>query len=449
MLNIHKNQATMIFVVAALLVLPHFYLNAFCGFYVAKADASLFNDASRVVMVRVLDRTVITMENDYSGPLREFAMVIPVPKVLEEKDIRVRETKLLDRVDSYSAPRLVEYHDSDPCHNGVTDDVVMISDRNTMVRTEQIGASRAVRHGVTIEAEYDVEEYDILILSAKESGGLVRWLQENEYNIPDGAEEVLGSYIKQNMRFFVAKVDLEEQAAMDKVKLRPLQVEFRSDKFMLPIRLGTVNARGDQDLLVYLLTANGRVETANYRTVKLPTGQELPTYVKSEFKDFYRAMFSHQHKLQGGRVVFNEYTWNSGWCDPCAGSPLTADELDQLGYPRLSNPGPMLTRLHLRYNSETFPEDLIFAETGDKQNFQGRYVLRHPWVGSPDDCGMALTYFEELEQRREDEAHNLADLTGWKLWEIRQKYGLGDKSGSDAADENWWESVKSWFGRGE
>ena len=445
MFNIHRNLATMIVVVAALL-LPHFQLHAFCGFYVAKADASLFNDASRVVVVRVNDRTVITMENDYSGSMREFAMVIPVPTVLKKEDIRVRETSLIERVDNYSAPRLVEYHDRSPCEGPVEMPVLCVSERDVMVRNDQIGRSFAVR-GVRVEARYEVEEYDVLILSAKESDGLVRWLQENGYNIPDGAEKVLGSYIKQDMRFFVAKVNLEKQAALEKVKLRPLQVEFRTDKFMLPIRLGTVNARGDQDLLVYLLTANGRVETANYRTVKLPTGQEIPTYIKSEFSDFYRAMFSHQHTLQGGRAVFNEYTWNSGWCDPCADSPLTAGELDLLGYPRATAPAPILTRLHLRYNASTFPEDLIFAETGDKQNYQGRYVLRHPWIGEPDECSSAMTYFEELERRRETEAHNLADLTGWKLWEIRQKYGLGESRAP--ADEHWWDSVRSWFGSGE
>ena len=36
---------------------------AFCGFYVAKADTSLFNQASQVVLVRDGDRTVITMAN--------------------------------------------------------------------------------------------------------------------------------------------------------------------------------------------------------------------------------------------------------------------------------------------------------------------------------------------------------------------------------------------------
>ena len=63
--------------------------------------------------------------------------------------------------------------------------------------------------GVTVEANYDVGEYDVSILSAKESDGLVNWLTDNGYRIPAGADAVLGSYIRQNMRFFVAKVNLE------------------------------------------------------------------------------------------------------------------------------------------------------------------------------------------------------------------------------------------------
>jgi hypothetical protein len=38
----------------------------------------------------------------------------------------------------------------------------------------------------------------------------------------------------------------------------------------------------------------------------------------------------------------------------------------------------MLTRLQVRYSAATFPEDLTFQETQDQENFQGRYVLRHP-----------------------------------------------------------------------
>ena len=79
---------------------------AFCGFYVGKADASLFNEASQVIMVRRDNRTVISMANDYKGALTEFALVVPVPTVLERGQIRIGDRKLFERIDSYSAPRL-------------------------------------------------------------------------------------------------------------------------------------------------------------------------------------------------------------------------------------------------------------------------------------------------------------------------------------------------------
>ena len=88
---------------------------AFCGFYVAKADAKLFNRASQVVLARHDDKTVLTMANDYKGELREFAIVVPVPTVLERGQIRVGDRALIEHLDAYSAPRLVEYFDPDPC----------------------------------------------------------------------------------------------------------------------------------------------------------------------------------------------------------------------------------------------------------------------------------------------------------------------------------------------
>src|SRR6266568_4523479 len=88
---------------------------AFCGFYVAKADTTLFNKASQVVLVRNEDKTVLTMANDYQGNPKEFAIVIPVPTFLEKDQIHVGDKALLDHLDAYSAPRLVEYFDPDPC----------------------------------------------------------------------------------------------------------------------------------------------------------------------------------------------------------------------------------------------------------------------------------------------------------------------------------------------
>src|SRR5450755_5182832 len=89
--------------------------SAFCGFYVGKADAKLFNEASQVILVRDGNRTVISMRNDFQGDLSEFALVVPVPVVLQKSQIHIGDPKTFERIDAYSAPRLAEYFDPNPC----------------------------------------------------------------------------------------------------------------------------------------------------------------------------------------------------------------------------------------------------------------------------------------------------------------------------------------------
>ncbi|MEO1293425.1 MAG: DUF2330 domain-containing protein [Pseudomonadota bacterium] len=247
---------------------------AFCGFFVAKADAELFNEASKVVMMRDKNRTVITMANDYQGEPSEFALVIPTPVVLKREQINITENKIIEHLDAYTAPRMVEYFDADPCRQPVLSE--MLRSTAPVPKASQAMQKDASALGVTIEAQYTVGEYDILILSAEESGGLQTWLDQNGYQVPEKARSVLESYIKQDMKFFVARVNLEEKDKLGTQYLRPLQVAFESEKFMLPIRLGTVNAKGKQDLLLFTLTRTGRVEAANYRTERIPSNVDVP-----------------------------------------------------------------------------------------------------------------------------------------------------------------------------
>jgi hypothetical protein len=371
--------------------------------------------------------------------------VIPVPTFLTREQIHVGEKSLVDHLDAYSAPRLVEYFDANPCEMRRMYDMAAAAPP-MMARTAREAVNQAKSLGVTIEAQYTVGEYDILILSAQQSTGLETWLRENGYRIPPGATEVLASYLKQNMRFFVAKVNLTEQAKLGFSYLRPLQVAYESPKFMLPIRLGMVNANGTQELFVYALTRKGRVETTNYRTTKLPSDMELPVYLKAqgEFSKFYKAMFARQVEKEDGRTVFLEYAWDMKWCDPCASDPLTSDELRQLGVfwnndAGRQAPNVFITRLHVRYDNAHFPEDLVFQETADRDNFQGRYVVRHPWTGDAS-CSEAGEYRAALQQRREQEVGRLASLTGWSLADIRQKAGLILNAPAQPALQ-WWQQL--------
>ena len=147
-------------------------LFSFCGFYVSKADGTLKNKTSQVILVRDGNKTVITMYNDFKGDTKDFAMVVPVPVVLRKDDIKVVDQSIFQRLNDYSAPRLVEYWDQNPCYDYESNNLKRSMSVSDMKEVSVAGALAGKANGVKIEAQYLVGEYDILILSAKESSGL-------------------------------------------------------------------------------------------------------------------------------------------------------------------------------------------------------------------------------------------------------------------------------------
>jgi len=423
---------------------------AFCGFYVAKADGTLKNKTSQVILVRDGNKSVITMYNDFRGNFRDFAMVVPVPVVLKKSDIKVVDQSVFTILNEYSKPRLVEYYDQNPCMRYSLDEV---SSNSLAGRAPGVAlrgmSSKKYEEKVKIEAKYIVGEYDILILSAKESAGLEIWLEENGYKIPPGAEEVLEPYIKSNLKFFVVKVNEKELKKLNGRFLRPIQIRFSSPKFILPIRLGMANADGDQDMIVYAFTKKGRVEAVNYRTVNIPTGNNVPLFVKENFGNFYSNLFNNQWRKENRNIVFLEYAWdvspkNYVKCDPCVSTAPALQDLLQAGVWWLTrdwndysdvleeeetdySDNVYFSRLHVRYNRRSFPQDLVFQVTPNKESFQARYVLHHP-AGGDFSCEAGKKYLKDLKQRRKEEMNNLTVLTG-------KSYADWDElnSGEDAA----------------
>ena len=416
---------------------------AFCGFYVAKADTSLYNQASQVAIARDGDRTILTMANDYQGEAEDFALVVPVPTVITEGQVNVADATIMERLDAFSAPRLVEYFDADPCAPIPSPRPLPSAARESRAQGG-IESDRAAALGVTVEAQYTVGEYDILILSAEESDGLETWLRQNDYRLPDQASELLRPYIRQGMKFFVARVNLEEFDRGGFQSLRPLQIAYESPRFMLPIRLGMMNGQGAQDVVVYLMSPRGQVELTNYRTVKIPSDHQIPRFVEAEFSDFYKSMFQTSYERENREVAFLEYAWDMTGCDPCAADPLTAEELRRAGVFWLrpeTGTNVFITRLHVRYSRDKFPEDLAFQETRGRQFFQGRYILRHPFEGDLS-CEAGRAYRESLPRRFEEEAQTLARLTGWDINDIRDR--LPDADGGPAPEPEpspWWENL--------
>jgi hypothetical protein len=407
---------------------------AFCGFFVAGSDAKLTNNASQVVLMRKGNRTVMTMSNNYQGPPESFAMVVPVPVVLHKENVKTLPADVFDRVDSLSAPRLVEYWEQDPCAPPVPP--AMPSSAAMAVEAPAPAGGHAPRDlGVKIEAKFVTGEYEVLILSATDSSGLETWLRREKYNIPQGAAAALAPYIRDKSKFFVAKVDIKKvkRDAQGVVQLSPLRFFYDANELRLPVRLGLLNAGAKQDLIVYVIHPESRFEVANYANTFIPTNLEVADGVRNAFPAFYAELFDATVEKMGRKVVVTEYAWQTTGCDPCPTPPLSADDLATLGLdilegigvaappggalkpgavaparrpqPFFGGGGPswVLTRLHARYSKETLSEDLIFreakpamggranwngtngdegatVETGGVNNFQGRYIIRHYWT---------------------------------------------------------------------
>jgi hypothetical protein len=259
---------------------------------------------------------------------------------------------------------------------------------------------------VKVEAKFEVGEYAIVILSAKDALGLETWLKQEKYKIPEGAAPLFRPYIQQGMKFFVAKVNAKKVIFEGgQARLSPLRFHYDSEKFELPVRLGLINAKDKQDLVIYVLAKNQRYEVANFPNATIPTNIDLQPSAKSEFPYFYVSLFDRT-LAKNPNAVITEYAWDSNSCDPCPGPSLDASDLMTLGSDVTKDKatfGFVVTRLHARYDKNSLGEDLVFKaaepiaggreflsdgkklETGSVKfsinNFQGRYAIRHPWAG--------------------------------------------------------------------
>jgi hypothetical protein len=338
-------------------------------------------------------------------------------------------------VDELTAPRLVEYWEQDPCYEPPSYGGGGCGCGGMAKMAEPMSAASPARdYGVRVEAQFEVGEYEIVVLSAQDSTGLDAWLRDNKYKIPEGAEPHLKPYVQGGYKFFVARVNVNKVAFVDgRASLSPLRFHYDTDKFELPVRLGLINSAGTQDLIVVTL-AHERYEVANFPNASIPTNLEVADEAREKFGPMYAALFDRTLEKHPGAVV-TEYSWDASSCDPCPTPPLNESEIAVLGGDVIDpsmdaeraaaeegDAGGDLdrmraraaqrrnyrrgdwtvTRMHARYSKESLGQDLVFRTAqpieggreidGDKSprgarpsstnNFQGRYVIRHPWTGA-------------------------------------------------------------------
>lgn len=331
----------------ALLASPAFA----CPTIATGTTAPLDFDTARVAIVREGGRTTFSVSINPAGDPQAFALVLPVPEILDESEVRTLDPSIFVSLDGYSAPR----HVSDAgCGSGDTGDS---SDTDADSDSDADGST------VDVEAQYTVGEYLVTILSATESTGLETWLDTNGYYLADGAEPLLAEYIEGGSYFLTAKV-ADDAAVADGTPLSPLQVSYDSEIFSIPIRLATLNSPGEQDMVIYAVVdeADGRVGISNFPEFQVPSGCIWGS-AADDFAAAYDALYTSAWTPLADAGWAVEFAGGPYSCNPCTGVYPTEAEIAELGFTG-DYYDHYLTRIHMRYTPEQADQNLMLYASG-------------------------------------------------------------------------------------
>lgn len=305
-------------------------------------------DVAQVAIVREGQRTTFSVSINPFGNKQDFALVLPVPEVLEQSEVQTLEASIFPTLDGYTAPR----HVSDAgCPRSVDSDADADTDSDSDADTDS---------AVDVEASYLVGDYQITILSATESGALQSWLDNNNYNLPDGSEALLAEYINNGSYFLTARV-AETATAADGSPLSPLQISYDSDIFSIPIRLATLNSPGEQDMIIYTIvnSNDGRVGIANYPEFDVPAGCIWGNPNTDDFAAVYDGLYTQAWQTQADAAWTVEFAGGPYSCNPCTGVQPDPAQLLELGFTG-NYDDHFMTRIHMRYTPEQADQDLMF-----------------------------------------------------------------------------------------
>lgn len=364
--------------------------HGFCGTYVGGPGAQLANRSSQVVLAREDTRTTLTLVADYQGDPSQFALVLPVPRDLDPETVLVVDPGEIELLDTYSAPRRIAYTCDDAIHVDLTNNLPAAGCAMTLGCSaelggidgfEVLGPPEEALGAVTVEAQFTVADYDIVILTAEGAGGLEAWLDLNGYAIPSGGGDILQEYIDSGVSFLAAKVSLEAtDDARATRRLPPLQMAYDSDFFGLPIRIGTISAAGPQEVVIYAITDPyaGRARILNYPEIQVEDECMWPASEHESFARFYQEEL--EKVAAEGASWQTEYSWTmylpqpTTKCDPCTVPPeelYDEGEFAPLGF---VGPAAHLTRMRMTYEPHQVPEDLSIGLAPLDGNLQLRYV---------------------------------------------------------------------------
>ena len=226
-----------------------------CGGFFCNRQAPV-EQAGEQILFAVEDGDVVAhIQIQYEGPPTEFAWVVPVPAMPE---LGTGTEELFTQLGARTLPDFATRRDQwDSCTDGV----------NPL--SGSAGGARGVAdegesggHGVDVTFRGAVGPYDAAVVSSEDPAELLTWLEQNGYDLPEGADDLIGSYVAKGDHFVALKL----LADRDDGDLVPITLRFAWDGPCIPIRLTSIAAVPDMSIRTWII-GNARAVPTNFRHV--------------------------------------------------------------------------------------------------------------------------------------------------------------------------------------
>ena len=167
-----------------------------------------------------------------------------------------------------------------------------------------MAASKSLNTGVVVEATGTAGIFKYHVLSATDPGSLAKWLNDNKYKIPVGAERVFGHYVKAGWYWLAMQVR-PEVGDSPTLAPHPITYTYADQQLVYPMVISQLSADAENEILLYVL-ASTRYACTNWVNMTIDH-DDIRTNAEAPSGTNYEQLLRTASTRSGGRLFVTEY----------------------------------------------------------------------------------------------------------------------------------------------
>lgn len=221
------------------------------GGYIPRIDsrsvsADISEPTQKAVLIHCDGRERLILQVTYKGDVSEFVWLVPTPS---KPTVTKYDYPAFHKLGLYTAPRIKYW---------LRADEILARDLPPFYGRGRGGGGKTGKPAVDVLDRKQIGVYDVAVLSARDSAGLLRWLRTNGYRVDRKIEAVLADYIRRGWFFTASRISTRRgsaEQAMREGTLHALQFDFAAPKPIYPLKISSLN-HGPTKVLLYVCAAH-------------------------------------------------------------------------------------------------------------------------------------------------------------------------------------------------